>query len=79
MKTVSKSQFKAHMSSYFREVEETGEELVVTSYGKPAFKVIPASAAISVDELFSEIRKAAKINGDMTEPENDSRPEKRPP
>lgn len=72
MKTVSKSQLKAHMLEYFREVEKTGEELVVTAHGKPTLKVVPTESKKSVDEIFSGIRKVVKINADLTEPETDS-------
>lgn len=41
MKTVSKSKLKARVLAYFREVEETGEELVLTDRGKPVLKIVP--------------------------------------
>ena len=72
MKTVSKSQLKAHMLEYFREVEKSGEGLVVTSHGTPTLKVVPADSNKSVDEIFSGIRKVAKIKSDLTEPETDA-------
>ncbi|MFT4589551.1 MAG: antitoxin (DNA-binding transcriptional repressor) of toxin-antitoxin stability system, partial [Limisphaerales bacterium] len=34
MKTVSKGKLKAKMLEYFREVEATGETLVVTDHGR---------------------------------------------
>ncbi len=72
MNTVSKSQLKAHMSEYFRKVEETGEELVVTSHSKPTLKVVPIAAKKSVDEIFAGIRKVAQIRGDLSEPETEA-------
>lgn len=45
MKTqVSKSKFKARALEYFREVERTGRELVITHRGKPVVKVVPYRA-----------------------------------
>lgn len=41
MDTVSKSRFKAKALDYFRQVEKTGKELVVTDRGKPVLKVVP--------------------------------------
>ncbi|MCM2265018.1 MAG: type II toxin-antitoxin system prevent-host-death family antitoxin [Desulfuromonadales bacterium] len=41
MKQVSKSQFKPRSLEYFRVVEQTGEELVITDHGRPVAKVIP--------------------------------------
>ena len=72
MNMVSKSQLKAHMLEYFRRVEETGEELVVTSHSKPTLKVVPIVTKKSVDEIFSGIRKVAKIHGDLSEPETEA-------
>jgi len=39
--SVSKSTFKAKALEYFREVESTGKELVITDHGKPVLKVVP--------------------------------------
>ena len=40
-RTVSKSQLKARALEYFREVERTGEELVITHHGRPVLKLVP--------------------------------------
>ena len=39
--TITKSQFKQHTLEYFRAVEETGDELVITYRGRPMWMVIP--------------------------------------
>lgn len=36
---ISKSQFKAKALELFREIESTGESLVVTDHGRPALEV----------------------------------------
>lgn len=36
---ISKSQFKARALELFREIESTGESLVVTDHGRPALEV----------------------------------------
>ncbi len=41
---VSKSKLKAHALEYFREVERTGKELIVTDHGKPVLKIVPYNA-----------------------------------
>ena len=41
MKTVSKETLKAKMLEYFREVERTGEPLVVTDQGREVLEVRP--------------------------------------
>lgn len=38
---VSKSKLKTHALEYFREVQRTGQELIVTDHGKPVLKIIP--------------------------------------
>jgi prevent-host-death family protein len=40
-KTVSKSQLKARALEYFRQVERTGQELIITDRGKPVLKIVP--------------------------------------
>lgn len=39
--TVSKSKFKPRALEYFRQVEETGEPLVILDRGKPVLRIIP--------------------------------------
>lgn len=41
MKEISKSKFKAKSLEYFRNVQETGEPVVITEYGKPVLKIMP--------------------------------------
>lgn len=62
MKKVSKSALKAKMFEYFRELEQGGEELIVTDFGKPVLKIVPYSEKKSVEELFGGLRKRAKID-----------------
>lgn len=38
---VSKSSFKARALEYFRQVERSGKDLVITDRGKPVLKVTP--------------------------------------
>ena len=38
---VSKSRFKARALEYFRQVERTGRELVITDRGTPVLKLVP--------------------------------------
>lgn len=55
-KTVSKTKLKAHMLRLFRDIENTGEELIVTDHGKPVLAVTPLSARRSVGEVFADLR-----------------------
>jgi prevent-host-death family protein len=38
-KKVSKSKFKAQLLEYLREVEESGNDIIVTNFGKPTIKI----------------------------------------
>ena len=65
---ISKSQLKAKMLEHFRDVERTGEELVVTSNGKPVLKIVPYSDHRSAESVFEDIRGNASWVGDLDEP-----------
>lgn len=41
MRTVSKSKLKSKALEYFREVEVSGEPLVITDRGKPVLEIVP--------------------------------------
>jgi prevent-host-death family protein len=51
---VSKSQFKPRSLEYFRKIEQTGEELVITDHGRPVLKVVPYVA--DPEEYFRGLR-----------------------
>lgn len=40
---VSKSQFKPRSLEYFRQIEKTGKELIITDHGRPVLKIVPYS------------------------------------
>ncbi len=40
---ISKSKFKPHALKYFRHVEKSGKELIITDHGKPTLKIVPFS------------------------------------
>lgn len=42
--TISKTRFKARALEYFREVERSGRELVITDRGRPVVKLVPFKA-----------------------------------
>lgn len=44
VQTLSKSKFKPRALEYFRKIQETGEELVLTDRGKPVLKIIAFKA-----------------------------------
>lgn len=63
---VSKSAFKARALEFFREVERTGRELVVTDNGRPVLKVVPYSRDPA--EAIKALRGSVLRYDDPTEP-----------
>lgn len=68
MLTVSKNVLKSKMLEYFRRVQDDGEELLVTHNNVPVAKVVPLKKAKPVEEVFGDLRRKAKLRGDLTEP-----------
>jgi prevent-host-death family protein len=64
MPAVSKNVLKAKMLEYFRQVEDTGEELVVTDRGRPVLRVVPIRTFESPDAVFADVRGAARLPED---------------
>jgi len=54
--TVSKGKLKAKMLEYFREVERTGEPLIVTDHGREVLEVRRIRRTATVEELLAEYR-----------------------
>jgi antitoxin (DNA-binding transcriptional repressor) of toxin-antitoxin stability system len=63
---ISKSQFKPRALHYFREIEKTGKELVISDHGKPVLKIVPY-VEDPVDAL-KVLRDTVKKYEDPTEP-----------
>jgi prevent-host-death family protein len=63
---VSKSQFKPRALQYFREVERTGKELIITDHGKPVLKIVPYSKEPA--EALKVLRKSVIKYENPTEP-----------
>ena len=72
MKKVSKGLLKAKMFEYFREVEATGEPLVVTDRGKEVLKLVRiTNSAESIDKVFEPFRGKLKFYEDPNAPTTD--------
>jgi prevent-host-death family protein len=63
---VSKSQFKPQSLEYFRRVEQTGEELVITDHGRPVLKVVPYVS--DPESCFRGLRNTVVHYDDPTQP-----------
>lgn len=75
MKRVSKGVLKAKMLEYFREVEQTGEELIVTDNNTPVLKVVPLRRRRSAAQAFADVRGCVVYHEDVLAPTADEWPE----
>lgn len=72
MNTVSKGVLKAQMLKYFRQVEETGQELIVTDHRKPVLKIVPIKQPLlTVEEAFRGLRGKVEYLEDINTPTTD--------
>ena len=69
MKTVSKAKLKAKMLEYFRQVEATGEPLVVTDRGREVLEVRALKRSASTAEVLESFRRGGKAVGEVSEEE----------
>jgi prevent-host-death family protein len=75
MKTISKSALKARLLEYFRRVEETGEDLVVTDHNRPVLVVSRFRTRTPSAETFSDVRGRVTYHEDVLAPTTDEWPE----
>ena len=75
METVSKGALKARMLEYFRKVEETGEELVVTDNNRPVLRIVPIRRRVPAAEMFADVRQRVVYRDDVLGPTTDEWPE----
>ncbi|MCK5680969.1 prevent-host-death protein [bacterium] len=72
LNTVSKGVLKAQMLKYFRQVEETGQELIVTDHRKPVLKIVPIrQPMLTVEEAFHGLRGKVNYFEDINTPTAD--------
>jgi antitoxin (DNA-binding transcriptional repressor) of toxin-antitoxin stability system len=68
MNVISKSKLKAKMLETFRQLEASGEELIVTDQGKPVLRIIPIKKAASVAEVFGDLQGQVSYLEDLNAP-----------
>lgn len=68
LRAVSKSVLKVKMLGYFREVEKTGEELVVTDHNKPVLKIVPIKPKLRASEVFGGFEGKVEYFEDIRKP-----------
>ena len=64
--TISKSQFKPKALKYFRDIQESGQELIITDHGKPVLKILPYHEDSQV--VLEELKNSVKRYDNPTEP-----------
>ena len=68
MRSMSKSRLKTHLLRVFRELEESGEELIVTDHNRPVLRIIPYRKRKAVGEAFADIQGELKFHEDPNQP-----------
>ena len=72
MKTISKNQLKAKMLAIFREVEKSGEELIVTDHSRPVLKIVPLTKKKKTfEEVFGPYQGKIKYTEPLEESTED--------
>ena len=52
--TISKSKLKTKKLEIFRELESSGDELVVTDHGKPVLEIVPIKQKVWLTDVFGD-------------------------
>lgn len=71
MPTVSKAVLKARLLAYLRDVEATGEPVIVTSYGTPVARITRITRitqGATVNDQFADARGALHFTGSLDDP-----------
>ena len=68
VETISKSKLKAKMLAIFRELEASGNELIVTDRDRPVLKIVPIKQENTVAELFAGLQGKVTYAADVDQP-----------
>ncbi len=68
MNVISKSKLKAHMLRIFREIESSGETLIVTDRSVPVLKIIPIEKKATVQDVFGDVQGQVIYHEDIDTP-----------
>jgi antitoxin (DNA-binding transcriptional repressor) of toxin-antitoxin stability system len=66
--TISKSKLKAKMLEIFRQLETSGDELIVTDHDKPVLKIIPIKRKSTVTDVFGNLQGHVSYLEDINTP-----------
>lgn len=67
-RTISKSQLKANMLKIFRELELSGEEMIVTDHNTAVLRIVPFKKEKGVQELFGDLQGQIVYHEEMDTP-----------
>jgi len=68
VETISKNKLKAKMLEIFRQLEASGQELIVTDHGRPVLKIVPIRQKSTVSELFDDLQGRITYLEDINQP-----------
>ena len=68
MASISKGKLKANMLRIFREIESSGEELIVTDRNRPVLRILPIARKLSVEDAFGEVSGGVVYCEDINAP-----------
>lgn len=63
---VSKSRFKPKALEFFRQIQESGQELIITDHAKPVLKIVPYREKTL--DVLTELRNSIRRYDDPLEP-----------
>lgn len=66
LRTIPAGEFKNRCLALMDEVNETGEEIVITKHGKPVSRLVPPEQ--TTPHMFGRYRKEVRILGDIMAP-----------
>jgi prevent-host-death family protein len=66
VKKMAAGAFKTHCLKVMDEVQKKRETIVITKYGKPVVKIVPADQ--DKDEIYGFLKGKVKIVGDIVSP-----------
>ena len=68
MTSISKSKLKANMLRIFRDIEESGEELIVTDHNRPVLRIQPLDRKNTVKKCLARFRAGLSTVKTSTHP-----------
>lgn len=68
MEEIAVSKFKATCLAVLKQVNRTGEPVLVTRFGKPVAEILPPSPAVQQRRVLGRMRGTGRILGDIVAP-----------